>query len=201
MRGQAWGSETTELGLEYQDRHGPLALPLPTLPGWHQAENAALAVAMLLHQDFVTVSRNAMATGIRNADWPARLQLLGNGPLAGNREIWLDGGHNPDAGAMLARHFAGQRVHLIIGMLANKNPAALLEPLRSNLSSVVAVPVPGHEYHDSTVFKGAFKHFVDNYFDVPIALAALPDDGLPVLIAGSLYLAGEVLRLNGELPS
>ena len=200
MRGQAWEAEATELGLEYQDRHGPLALPLPTLPGWHQAENAALAVAMLRHQDFVTVTRSAMATGIRTAVWPARLQRLGDGPLTGNREIWLDGGHNRDAGEMLARHFAGHGVHLVIGMLANKNPAALLEPLAASLASVTAVPVPGHEYHHSTAFEGAIKRFINNYPDVPSALAALPDDGLPVLIAGSLYLAGEVLRLNGELP-
>ena len=200
MRGEAWEAQVTALGLEYQDRHGALALPLPALPGIHQAENAALAVAMLRHQDFVTASPGAMAEGIRNATWPARLQRLGEGPLTLDREVWLDGGHNPDAGAMLARHFAGQRVHLVIGMLANKNPAALLEPMASSLSSVSAVPVPGHEFHRSTAFEGAFKHFVDNFSDVPTALAAMPDDGLPVLIAGSLYLAGEVLRLNGELP-
>ena len=200
MRGQAWEAAVTELGLEYQDRHGPLDLPLPTLPGLHQAENAALAVAMLRHQDFVAVSRNAIGAGIRNAVWPARLQRLGDGPLTGGREIWLDGGHNPDAGAMLARHFAGRRIHLILGMLANKNPAALLEPLAPSLASITVVPVPEHDHHDSAVFHGAIKRFIDTSADVPSALAALPDDDLPVLVAGSLYLAGEVLRLNGELP-
>ena len=200
MRGREWDVEATELGLEYQDRHGPLALPLPTLPGLHQAENAALAVAMLRHQDFVTVSRTAMAAGIRNAIWPARLQRLADGPLTRGREVWLDGGHNPDAGAMLARHFAGQQVHLIIGMLANKNPAALLDPMASSLASITVVPVPGHEHHSSTAFEGAIKRFIDTSADVPAALASLPLDGLPVLIAGSLYLAGEVLRFNGEVP-
>ena len=204
MRGQAWESETTELGLEYRDRHGSLALPLPARPGWHQAENATLAVALLRHQDFVTVSRTAMASGLRNAHWPARLQRLGEGPLTGGREVWLDGGHNADAGAMLARHFVGRRVHLIIAMLANKNPAALLVPMAPSLVSVTAVPVPGHEHHRSEVFAGVFEgvigRFVDSSADVPAALSALPGDGLPVLIAGSLYLAGEVLRLNGEQP-
>ena len=196
MRGLAWHLEVTGHGLEYRDRHGPLTLPLPALPGAHQAENAGLAVAMLRHQRAVTVSHDAMAAGIRTAQWPARLQRLTQGPLAGDREVWLDGGHNADAGAMVARHFAGQRVHLIIGMLANKDPAALIAPMRASLASVIAVPVPAHDHHNAAAFGLDVAHAAD----VPAALAALPDDGLPVLIAGSLYLAGEVLRLNGEMP-
>lgn len=196
MRGREWEAEVSELMLEYQDRHGTLALPLPKLPGHHQAENAALAVAILRHQDFVGVTPDAMARGIREARWPARLQRLLPGPLTGSREVWLDGGHNPDAGTMLARHFANRKVHLVIGMLANKNPAALIEPMSASLLSVTGVPVPGHEYHPATAFGAS----VESVLDVPTALAALPDDGEPVLIAGSLYLAGEVLRLNDELP-
>lgn len=196
MRGREWEAEATHIALEYQDRHGALTLPLPTLLGMHQAENAALAVAMVRHQDFVTVSTEAKARGLRGARWPARLQRLAQGPLAADREMWLDGGHNPDAGAMLARHFAGRRVHLVIGMLANKDPAALIAPMRDSLASITAVPVPTHEFHAPR----AFGPGVADAADVPTALAELPHDGLPVLIAGSLYLAGEVLRLNGELP-
>ncbi|WP_133365086.1 bifunctional folylpolyglutamate synthase/dihydrofolate synthase [Qipengyuania sediminis] len=194
MRGRDWEAEVTDFGIEYQDKHGALVLPLPALPGAHQAENAALAVAMLRHQDAATVGPEAMAQGIRAARWPARLQRLAPGPLTGEREIWLDGGHNASAGAMLAKHFAGQRLHLVIGMLANKDPAALIEPMRASLASVTAVPVPGHAYHPAAVLGG------HKAADVPEALACLPADSLPVLIAGSLYLAGEVLRLNGELP-
>jgi dihydrofolate synthase / folylpolyglutamate synthase len=196
MRGRNWDAEVTDLGLEYQDRHGSLILPLPTLPGPHQPENASLAVAMLRHQDAVSVAPESLAEGIDSARWPARLQRLSPGPLTGEREVWLDGGHNPSAGEMLAAHFAAKRVHLVIGMLANKRPDALIGPLRDSLASVTAVPVPAHEYHPAT----AFGHGVTAAEDVPQALAALPKDGLPVLIAGSLYLAGEVLRLNGELP-
>lgn len=194
MRGSSWDAEITDLGLQYQDRDGELVLPLPVLPGVHQAENAALAVAMLRHQDVVHVSESAITEGIRTARWPARLQRLAEGPLTSGREVWLDGGHNSNAGAALAQHFARQRVHLIIGMLANKDPAALVEAMPASLASITAVPVPGHEYHPGSIFGG------DEAPDLPAALAALPADGLPVLIAGSLYLAGEVLRLNGELP-
>lgn len=196
MRGRDWDAEATDLGLEYQDRFGSLILPLPALPGPHQPENAALAVAMLRHQDVVSIATESLAEGIRSARWPARLQRLAPGPLIGNREVWLDGGHNPSAGEMLAAHFAKKRVHLVIGMLANKRPDALIGPLRGSLASVTAVPVPAHEYHPTA----AFGPGVTSAADVPHALAALPNDGLPVLIAGSLYLAGEVLRLNGEIP-
>jgi dihydrofolate synthase/folylpolyglutamate synthase len=133
MRGEAWDAAIGET-IAYRDEHGDLSLPLPTLVGLHQAENAALAVAMLRHQREVHVTPEAMARGIRDARWPARLQRLGKGPLtelASNghspRDVWLDGGHNPDAGLAIARHFTGHApLHLVLGMLANKDPAALL---------------------------------------------------------------------------
>lgn len=166
------------------------------LPGAHQRMNAGLAIAMLRAQARLPVSAEAITKGMRDARWPARLQRLSPGPLTGPREVWLDGGHNPSAGQALADHFAGRRFHLIIGMIAGKDPAALVQPLAENSASISAVPVPTHEWHPADAFGPQARAFPD----VPAALAALPDDGLPVLIAGSLYLAGEVLRLNDELP-
>ncbi len=195
MRGRDWDISAIA-GLEYRDKYGDLNLPTPTLPGDHQMQNAALAVAMLRHQDTVKVSPEALAQGIRVATWPARLQRLSQGPLAGRREIWLDGGHNLDAGKALKQHFSGQRLHLIIGMLANKDPAAITGPLAQEIASLTVVPVPDHECHSARMFGESAGQAPD----VPAALAAIPADGLPVLIAGSLYLAGEVLRLNQELP-
>lgn len=203
MRGQAWQAEIVDGRIAYSDCFGPLDLPLPALPGTHQADNAALAVAMLRHQDRVAVAPEAMARGIAGARWPARLQLLGPGPLtglAGGRKVWLDGGHNPDAGAAIARHFAGEApLHLVIGMLANKDPAALVAPLSPRLASISVVPAPGHDAHPAEDFAAHTKVPVRNFADVSAALAALPPEG-DVLIAGSLYLAGEVLRLNREFP-
>lgn len=198
MKGKDWDATSIDV-LEYRDRHGSLTLPLPTLPGVHQAQNAALAVAMLRHQDRVTVSPEAMATGIRSALWPARLQRLAPGPLtarAGEREVWLDGGHNPDAGRAVAAHFAGQQLHLVVGMLANKDPDAIVGPLGPGIVSLQAVEVPGQDCHPAS----AFGQSAASAASVAEALAALPDDGVPLLIAGSLYLAGEVLAGNGEVP-
>ncbi|MEN9683965.1 MAG: hypothetical protein RLZZ427_1716 [Pseudomonadota bacterium] len=189
--------------IAYRDRFGELTLPRPTLAGSHQADNAALAVAMLRHQSAVAVSPEAMATGIRAARWPARLQLLGNGPLtalAGPRKVWLDGGHNVDAGLAIARHFAGSApLHLITGMLANKDPSAIVRPLAESLLSLSVVPAPGHDAHAPEDFAPFTTLPVNSFADVETALAALPPGG-DVLICGSLYLAGEVLRLNREFP-
>ncbi|MBC2667395.1 bifunctional folylpolyglutamate synthase/dihydrofolate synthase [Novosphingobium flavum] len=202
-RERDWWAERRGGALHYRDRSGELTLPLPSLPGAHQADNAALAVAMLRHQSRVVVSPEAMAEGIRKARWPARLQLLGEGPLTAlvpGRDVWLDGGHNPDAGLALGRHFADHApLHLVIGMLANKDPGAILRPLAGKLASLSVVPAPGHEAHRPADFAPFSDLQVRSFATVPEALAALPPQG-DVLIAGSLYLAGEVLRLNAELP-
>ncbi|KHL25700.1 folylpolyglutamate synthase [Croceibacterium mercuriale] len=199
MRDADWWAEVGDDAIEYRDRHGALTLPLPALPGRHQGDNAALAVAVLRHQDRVSVGPAAMAAGIRAARWPARLQLLGDGPLtaqAPGRAIWLDGGHNADAGAAIARHFAGQQVHLVIAMLANRDPQAIIAPLAASIATLSAVPIEGSAAHEAS----AFGPDARAHGTVAAALAALPPDGLPVLIAGSLYLAGKVLAANGEAP-
>jgi len=200
IRGLDWFAEASEM-IHYRDTHGELDLPLPTLIGAHQADNAALAVAMLRHQERIEVSPAALAGGIGAARWPARLQLLGPGPLtalAPGRRVWLDGGHNRDAGEVIAKAFAETSgLHLIIGMLANKNPAAIVEPLEGRLASLSVVPIPGHESHGATAFVSGAP--APSYPDVASALRSLPPGG-DVLIAGSLYLAGTVLKLNEELP-
>ena len=234
IRGLDWSAEIGD-AIRYRDAAGELALPLPTLAGTHQADNAALAVAMLRHQDRVRVSAEAMARGIREARWPARLQLLGAGPLTAlvpGRKVWLDGGHNPDAGEAIAKFFGAEdsacrlrgsgragaiprsapaelveaeaprsadKLHLIVGMLANKDPGAIVGPLRGMLASLSVVPAPGHDAHVPAAFAEHSDLPVRDFATVVDALGALPEQG-DVLIAGSLYLAGEVLRLNREIP-
>ena len=205
LRGLDWFAEVGET-IEYRDARGSLSLPLPMLVGGHQADNAALAVAMLRHQSQVAVSAEAMVHGIRAARWPARLQLLGAGPLTAlvpGRRVWLDGGHNVDAGLAIAAYFGrpglGGQLHLITGMLKAKNPAAIVAPLNGQLLSLSVVPAPGHEAHKPEDFAAHSDLPVRAFDTVAEALRAIPGDG-DILIAGSLYLAGEVLRLNREVP-
>ncbi len=198
-RGHEWDALIGER-IGYRDAAGTLDLPLPALAGAHQADNAALAAAMLRHQSAVAVTAEAIAQGIAAARWPARLQRLRPGPLtalANGRAVWLDGGHNPDAGAVLAAYFAGHApLHLIAGMLAGKNPLAIAGPLAGRLATVTVVPIPGHNAHPAEAFGTAAIAAPD----VASALVSLPPGG-DVLIAGSLYLAGVVLAANGEAPA
>lgn len=208
-RGEDWDAALYQGQLHYRDIDGRLSLPVPRLPGEHQADNAALAIAMIRHQSALAIPDSALSAAMGWADWPARLQRLADGPLtvqlATGAAVWLDGGHNPDAGAALARHVAamGGKVHLIIGMLSNKQPGALLGPLEPYLASVTALPVPGHAWHDADAFQACLTSGleVEAATDVEAAIAGLGDrEPVPVLIAGSLYLAGEVLKANGQEP-
>ena len=187
-------AELRELSLEELLEFGPDDV---SLVGEHQSRNAALAKAMLDAQSKVRVAGAAIAKGLSSANWPARLQRVSPGPLANDtREMWLDGGHNASAGEAIAAEFEGRSVHLIIGMLEAKDPAAIVRPLGDSIRSITAVPIAGHDCHPAA----AFGEQAQSAGSVEEALQNLPSDDYPVLIAGSLYLAGEVLSANGELP-
>ena len=209
MRGTDWWAEAGVASIAYRDRHGRIDLPLPRMLGSHQADNAALAVAMLRHQDFVTVSPAAMAQGIEAARWPARLHYLAPGPLtdlAGGRPLLLDGGHNGDAAGAIAAHLStlGGPIHAIIGMMAAKDARRFLQTLAPYLTGVTAVPIAGHDHLDPA----ALARLADEAgiattataHSVPEAVEAIRGGPEPVLIAGSLYLAGQVLAANREYP-
>lgn len=204
----AWTSGTCPNGLRYDDSFGSLTVPLPSLQGAHQAENAALAIAMLRHQHKFEISDRAFERGIKSATWPARLQRLGPGPVTVRRpdaDIWLDGGHNLDAANTLANFLSEiGPAHLILGMLANKNAKGFIQRLAPYLHSLTALPVAGHDHHrpadlaDLARALRASRPMLAS--DLKEAISNIPRDGKPVLIAGSLYLAGEVLLANQELP-
>ncbi|MEP2102167.1 MAG: folylpolyglutamate synthase/dihydrofolate synthase family protein [Parasphingorhabdus sp.] len=205
-RGDAWNSAIYKKQLHYRDEMGQLSLPLPALAGAHQADNAALAIAMMRHQDAVQVSDGAFRAAMGWAQWPARLQKLDPGPLTAllpEAEIWLDGGHNSNAGEALAGYFQNSgrgEIHLVIGMLANKDPESLLHWMDGDLASITVVPVEAHEHHDVDAFTRPGLD-VRKAGSVEAALRKLSQDQPEtVLIAGSLYLAGDVLRANRQPP-
>ena len=211
-RGEAWDAVTYEGRLHYRDEAGKLSLPLPRMTGAHQADNAALAIAMLRHQSAIAVPEAALSAAMEWTRWPARMQLLGSGPLTDvlpdGSTVWLDGGHNPDAGAAIAKTLEnGPPVHVIIGMLKNKDALGFLKPFVDKIASLHAVPIPGHEHHDPKdmcwwVQDNLGVKFADPVDNLVIAVNRLATNGQPtnVLICGSLYLAGEVLRANRQVP-
>ena len=211
-RGEGWDAAVYDGRLHYRDAAGKLNLPLPSMPGVHQADNAALAVAMLRHQSAISVPEAALPAAMEWVRWPARMQLLSAGPLTkllpDGSHIWLDGGHNPDAGAAIARTLEnGAPVHVIIGMLKNKNALGFLTPFASKIATLTAMPIPGHEHHLPTELCDVARselHITNARpaGDIVTALKRVAGQQAPVnvLICGSLYLAGEVLRLNDQVP-
>lgn len=206
-RGGAWDAAIYEGQLHYRDAAGKLNLPLPALVGAHQADNAALAIAMLRHQSAVKISKSALKAAMGWAQWPGRMQLLLPGPLAdilpADADIWLDGGHNVSAGLALAKHFAeypAGSIDLVIGMLANKDAAAIVGPLHEKLASMTVIPVPGHESRQLSDYPVVAAPTRTANDIIEALRQQAPAQDKTVLIAGSLYLAGEVLRLNHQVP-
>ena len=194
--GPVWDAWEEAGELVVSDDQGTLRLPLPAMAGEHQWRNAALAVEMLRCQRRLAVPDPALATAMRTADWPARFQRLGDGPLTNGRATWLDGAHNPEAALALAETLAGAGpMHVTLGILANKDAGAIIAALAPHALSLTFVPVPGHAHHDPGGLAAEFGGRAAA--SLGKALSNLP---APRLIAGSLYLAGEALRLNGELP-
>ncbi|MBB4286031.1 bifunctional folylpolyglutamate synthase/dihydrofolate synthase [Roseospira goensis] len=191
--------------------------PDPALPGDHQRANAAQAVrlARALPPD-LRPSDPAIRAGLERMDWPARLQRLPAGPLVARlpagTEVWLDGGHNPGAGAALAAVLAdwpARTLDLVVGMLDTKDTAGFLGPLLARARAVRVVPVPGSAAALpvdvlAARAQAAGAAIVTTHDSVAAALETSAEaDPAPgrVLICGSLYLAGAVLAENGPLPS
>ncbi|HEV2817597.1 MAG TPA: bifunctional folylpolyglutamate synthase/dihydrofolate synthase [Allosphingosinicella sp.] len=211
-RGRGWDAE---IGAAYcyRDQWGVIEFA-PELGGAHQARNAALAIAMLRHQHVLDVPEAALKAGIRWTEWPARLQRLAPGPLRdllpAEAELWLDGAHNPAASRAVADHFRGLGgpFHLILGLLANKDAAGVLQPFRGRALTVHAVPVPGHEHHPPAALAalareaGMAAREAAGVADALGWIARHADRARPpvALVMGSLYLAGEVLAANGQAP-
>jgi dihydrofolate synthase/folylpolyglutamate synthase len=188
-----------------------LDLPLPALVGRHQIINAGTAVAAALELDQLRQAESAIERGLLTARWPARMLRLDSGPLPEllNRgsELWLDGGHNPSAGAFLAQTLADleerspKPLYLIVGMMGLKDATGFLLPFRGLVRHIVTVPIPGA--HEAPFAPEALAE-VARRVDIPADTANEVEAALKrielldpspkrVLVCGSLYLAGHVL--------
>jgi dihydrofolate synthase/folylpolyglutamate synthase len=219
IAGENWTATEERGRLVYQDDNGLLDLPAPKLYGRHQFENAGLAIAALRAIPQFRIPPAAYEAGMTKADWPARLQRLSAGRLVdlapAGSELWLDGGHNPDGGRAVAAALADieERVSrplvLIVGMLTTKDFAGFLNNFAGLARRLIAVPVPSAEkgLPADTVAEAARS------LDIPAASRGNLDEALDavrkldldppprILITGSLYLAGDVLRENGTPPT
>lgn len=181
--------------------------PKPALVGSHQFRNAGLAIAALDRLEGFSVSDGAIALGLQSVQWPARLQCLKGGPLVdmlpGGWELWLDGGHNAAAAKTIAAHARTWRdkpLHMIFGMLNSKQPGDFLGHLEGRLEQFRGVAIPGEQNSLSAraVTDAALELRMQarQADSVKQALVDIIKQQHParVLIAGSLYLAGTVLK-------
>ena len=204
--GQHWHVGTERGRLIYQDETGLLDLPLPNLPGPHQIQNAGAALAALRH---LGADDAACEAAVTRAFWPARMQRLRHGPLvdaAPGVELWLDGGHNPAGGAAIASTLAQmppRPTHAICGMLNTKDITGYLRPLAPHLAALHAVSIPGeaNTLPAETTAAAAAQAGIAAHIAPSVAQAltdiATAQPAARVLICGSLYLAGSILRENG----
>jgi dihydrofolate synthase/folylpolyglutamate synthase len=204
--GQHWHVSTERGRLIYQDERGLLDLPLPNLPGPHQVMNAGAAIATLRA---LGKSDTACEAAVTQAYWPARMEKLTSGALvelAGTAELWLDGGHNPAAGHALAATLRAQPerpTHLICGMLNTKDIGGYLSPLAAVSDTLTAVSIPDEVNTIPAAKTAEYAREVGMTAGVAEGLQAAikaitaKAPYARILICGSLYLAGHVMRENG----
>ena len=204
--------------LVYEDADGLLDLPLPRLAGRHQHVNAGTAIAALRAAGYGALPALAFERGMTEADWPARMQRLARGRLAElappGSELWLDGGHNPDGGRVLAQAMADLEeknpapLVMICGLLATKDAAATLGHFRGLAQRLYTVPIQNQLVARTAgdladVARGlGFAAEASGSVEQALRTIAAQDWPAPprILICGSLYLAGEVLSANGTPP-
>jgi dihydrofolate synthase/folylpolyglutamate synthase len=219
IAGENWTATEERGRLVYQDDDGLLDLPSPKLYGRHQFENAGVAIATLRAIESLKVAPAAFERGMSAADWPARMQRLSQGKLAAilppGSELWLDGGHNPDGGRAIADALADleervpRPVVMVVGMLATKDCPAFLKNFTGLARRIIGVAIPHHDKSltadaiaENARAVGISAQSADGIEAALAAVSAMALSSPPrVLIAGSLYLAGEVLALNGALPA
>jgi dihydrofolate synthase/folylpolyglutamate synthase len=210
VQGQHWHVTEERGRLVYQDDTGLLDLPAPVLIGAHQFQNAGATLAALRH---LGLGETAYEAAMTDANWPARMQRLRHGPLLDatpGAEFWLDGGHNAACGVSLAEtltRLPKRDTHLICGMMNTKDVAGYLAPLLPHAASLTAVSIPGEQntLPAEDTAKAAATAGIPALTETGTApsvaaaaqaiTAAAPE--ARILICGSLYLAGRVLRDHG----
>ena len=218
---EAWHVEVKAdgTGILYEDRQSVLNLPLPPLAGSHQVRNAAMAIALAHAQQAVAIPDAAIKAGLGWVRWPARLQKIKGTTydkiLPDGADLWLDGGHNPAAGEIIRSFLQGvdpveRSVTMVLAMMGNKDVTGFLQPLSGLVDRVISVSIPDEEGAalPAELAAAATDIGINGVVakDVRAALTAIRDKAHPdrppfVLIAGSLYLAGQVLRDTDLLPT
>jgi dihydrofolate synthase / folylpolyglutamate synthase len=209
--GEDWHIQAEPDEFIFETKDDKQKFPRPTLVGDHQLNNAAQAIACVRHLEDFIVPDHAIRAGLRNVEWPARLQRLRTGSLVemlpGDWELWLDGGHNTAAAEVIAAEvktsWADAPLYLVFGMLNSKQPGKFLSVLAPSVSEIRTVAIPGEaatlsadEAMEAAKTVGIHSSPANNVEEAVKALVEIGPASARILICGSLYLAGTVLADN-----
>lgn len=203
IQGQHWDAFEERGRLIYQDERGLLDLPPPALMGAHQFQNAGTAITALR---YLGLGDTAAEGASANVTWPARMQRLTSGPLldaAPNAEFWLDGGHNAACAETLSETLSrlpNRPTHLICGLMNTKDIAGYMAPIADHAVSLHAVSIPGEvntfpaQDTAAAATKAGIPATAAESVKAATAQIIAKDAHARILICGSLYLAGRILR-------
>jgi len=214
IAGQDWQAYEQHGHLVFQDENGLLDLPLPQLKGRHQIDNAGNAIAAIRVLNDTRIRDTDIAEGLKSTTWPARMQRLGQGALStlvpAESELWLDGGHNPSAGRVLAQAFSelndrhSRPLVLVWGMLNTKDVGSFIGCFAGIASRVITITIPDEEnaVPAEKLAEAARAHGLKSEtapgLDAALRQASSTVPAPRILICGSLYLAGRVLAAHGN---
>jgi dihydrofolate synthase / folylpolyglutamate synthase len=214
IAGQDWQAYEQHGRLVFQDEQGLLDLPMPQLKGRHQIDNAGNAIAAVRLLNDPRIGEAHIAEGVKSTSWPARMQRLGQGALSArvpaDAELWLDGGHNPSAGRVLAQAFSelnerhSRPLVMVWGMLNTKDVGSFIGCFAGIASRVVTITIPEEEnaVPAEKLAEAARAHGLAaetaSSLDAALRQASSTVPAPRILICGSLYLAGRVLAAHGN---
>ena len=208
--GEDYSIRINPTGFNYEDEKYNINLPNPSLVGGHQKFNAATAIAAISSIEDLKLDTDIFAKGIEKTIWPARLEQIKSGKLnqylGKTNEIWLDGGHNGHAALALAEalnDLEAKKLIMIIGMLSAKDSSDFLVPFKDKLFKLFSIKIPNQDntQDPQNISQNAKKLGIDStaakdIFDAFDKIKLLPEDTYRIIICGSLYLAGEIIKLN-----
>lgn len=215
VQGEDWHVAEERGRLIFEDDHGLLDLPLPRLVGRHQVINAGVAVACLRRIEGAPSGAAALEQGLNEVEWRGRMQRLTGGKLARllppGGELWLDGAHNSAGARALAETLADMEersprpLYLIAGILKSKDPTEIFPHFAGLARRIFAVPIADHDAYESEILshyataKGIPGAQSEDVAQAIRQILMLSADAPPrIVIFGSLYLAGQVLKENGQ---
>ena len=188
----------------FEDKYGGLKIPKPNMNGQFQLENASTAIAALRVLENLKIKDEQIISGVKKAYNSGRLEEIKSGKLKEllkNNTLILDSSHNPGGSKALNEFLQtlNCKKHVIIGMMENKDHEKFLSYFK-DISSLTVVDIPNQINAISGIkLKEKLKNISSlNYkesIEQAIRSLRLERNDI-VLITGSIYLAGEVLRIN-----